>query len=315
MTMKYGTGSAAICLFAAVLFWSLTGLFVKHFSLAKMDADVQNLFRYVAATVGLWIISLIFYRREIIAALRRWQVFLLPTFFNCAFQLAMVGSLYQKSVYPGFTSLVSKSSVIFSALLAFAFFRDERRTILSWRYLAGCALGIAGVTGVVLFGPTLKADFNLGTALVLLSALMWACYTLAMKRPITTVSPVVSFTIVATYTTIFFVVLTASRSRPSQFFSASACTQMMVIGSGLLCIAVAHCLYFIAVRRLGVAVCASFLLIQPVLTGSWSAIAFGERLNPGQLAMAVVLLAGLCLVLRAVRPRPEPAADSAPSAR
>ncbi len=286
------------CLVTATLLWSFTAIFVKHFSFQKIDGDVQNLFRYASATLGLWVLVVARFGREALEARTRLSVFLLPTFFNCAFQGAMVSSLYRESVYPGFMSLVMKSTVLFATILAFILFREERR-ILSVRYVGGFALAGAGVVGVVMFGRGAHADFNEGVALLILAAFLWACYTLAMKRVVRDTRPIVAFAIVATFTTLFFIGLTCARSRPSQFFRLWGPDQGLLILSGLACISAAHSLYFRAVDRLGVAVCASFLLVTPLSTGLLSALLLGESFRAAQMPAGAVLLAGAYLVVKA----------------
>jgi len=299
--MKHNTRSGIICLVLATVLWSFTAIFVKHFSIQSVDREVQNLFRYVAATVSLWLFIIAFSREALFRALGRWHVFLLPAAINCAFQTAMVSGLYAKSIYPGFSSLLGRSSVVFSAILAFIIYRNERNTILSWRYLVGCCVAIVGVVGVVMFGEQSMPDFHWGVFFVILAAFLWACYTIAMKRVVGHTSPVISFAIVAAYTTIFFVILTFVRSRPAQFFEMSLHNQGLMLLSGVVCIAAGQALYFHAVKRLGIAVCASFLLLQPLITGVVSAVLFHEALNARQIIMGAVLLAGAFLVVLAGR--------------
>ncbi len=297
--MKPSRRFGILCLVLAIVFWSFTGIFVKHLSFQGLHGDVQNLFRYLSATLGLWVLVLSLFGREAIAALRRWRTFLAPALINCVFQVAMVSALYKKSIYPGFNALLNKSSVIFAVVLAFILFRDERRTIVSWRYLAGCAVAIAGMVGVVMFGERAQADFKEGVFLVILAAFLWACYTVAMKGVVTVTRPLISFAIVASYTTLFFIVLASLRSRPSQFLEISTRDQVIVVVSGLLCISAAHSLYFRAVERLGVAVCASFLLVQPLSTGILSATLLDETFRLPQLFMGALLLGGTYLVVLA----------------
>ena len=290
----------AICLILSVVFWSFTGIFVKHFS-EKIDGDVQNLFRYAAATIGVWGLVLFSFRREALAAWRKWYVFLLPTLFNCVFQVTMVSGLYKKSIYPGFMSLLQKSTLIFSLVLAYVLFRDERRTILSRRYIVGCAIAIAGVIGVVMFGQRARADFREGVLLVLASSFLWSCYTLAMKHVVKKTRPLISFAIVSTYTTIFFIVWTSLRSEPSRFLALPPLDMVLVIVSGLMCISAAHSLYFRAVQQLGVAISESALLVLPLLTGILEGFRFGLHLNGYQMLMGVVLLSGTYVVIAARR--------------
>jgi len=288
-----------LCLVLATLFWSFTHIFVKHLSLRGIDADVQNLYRYAAAAIGLWALALARFRGETLAAVRRWRTLVLPVLVNCAFQTTMVSALYRESIYPGLSGLLGKSAVVFAAVLAFVVYRDERRTIRSWRYLLGTGMAIAGVAGVILFGERARADFNEGVLLVVGAAFLWACYTLIVKAVVVEIRPVVAFAIVSTFTTIFFAALACIRSDPAQIVETTTADKGVIVFSGLLCISAAHTLYYRAIERLGVAVCSSFLLLTPLITGVASATIFKERLALAQILMGGVLLAGVYLSMRA----------------
>ncbi len=349
--MKHAKAFAVFALTTGTLLWACTGVFVKHFALADIDPDVQNLYRYISATIGLWAIVLWRFGGEAIHAWRRWPVFLIPTAFNCAFQTSMVGALYHRSIYPAFNNLLAKSSVLFAVVLAFILFRDERRTILSWRYLVGSALAVIGVIGVIAFGDggTIRQhaaagdrDFVFGVTLVLTQAFLWACYTLSMKRVVRHTRPLVGFSIIATFTTGYFLLRTVLRSvlpapffsdhallqtltgthpdgfLPAQFLAIGLREQIMVITSGLAFIAVAHSLYFRAVQRLGVGICASFLLVQPFAAAAISWLWHGEVLRPGQVVMGLILLSGAALIIVTRNPParkpPSPEGDPASAA-
>ena len=320
--MEKSKGFGVVCLVGAVLLWSCTPVFVKHFAKADIHADVQNLFRYAAATLGLWIIILAWFGGEALHAWRRWHAFLIPTVINCVFQVILVRALYLKSIYPTFSSLLAKSSVVFSVVLAFLLFKDERRTILSRRYLTGCLLAGVGVAGVIAFGARAggaggqvsQSDFAKGAALILAQAFLWACYILSMKPAVRNTRPLVAFAIVATFTTVFFAALTCIRSDPMQFFEISRRNQVLMLLSGVAFISGAHSLYFRAVERLGVGICASFALISPFSTGLLSWLWHGESLAAPQILMGTVLLLGAFLIVAASRPKRLPAGPDKPAA-
>ena len=291
-----------ICLALAVAFWSLTGIVIKHLSQHGIEQDVQNLYRYASATVGLWVLIAVIFGREALAALGQWKRFLLPALLICLYQVGLVKGLYYKGIYPAFSSLLSMSSVIYSVILAFIFFRDERKAILSWRYLAGTAMAVGGAAAVILMGGWKQPGFDRGVLFLMSSAFLWACYTLSIKNMVRTVRPMIAFAIVSTLTTLFFAVLATLRSQPQQILEISGFDQMIIILSGLLCISVAHSLYFRAVERLGVAVCATAILLMPVSVGLISWMVLGERLRPGQIVMGIVLLVGVYLCIHARQP-------------
>jgi len=287
-----------VCLVLSAALWSFAGVFVKFFSL-RIDAETQNLFRYAAAAVGLWAVTLVAFRADILRALRQWRLFVPPTLFNCLFQVAAVGAMYRRGVYPGFVSLVTQSSVILGAAMAYILFRDERKTILSWTFALGCVMGVAGVAGVLMGGEMSGAEFNSGAWMALLAAFWWACYTVSMKQVVLHTTPIVAFTMVATLSTLGFWALAAWQGQPMRFFGLDGRTQALVLISGVMCISTAHSFYFLAVRRLGVAVCSSFSLTTPLMTGALSALLFGERMTRVQIIMGMVLLTGVYVILRA----------------
>ena len=321
--MSHSRSFGVFCLVLASLLWSCTPVFVKHFACQEIHADVQNLFRYISATLGLWVIVIMLFGAEALRAWRRWHVFLLPAAINSIFQVILVRALYLKTIFPTFSSLLGKSSVVFAVVLAFAFFRDERRAIRSWRYLLGSALAIAGVMGVVLLDPkagagadaAARSDLAIGVVLILSQAFLWACYSLAMKRVVRDTRPLVGFAMVATFTTLFFAVLTSIRSDPAQFLEIATRDKFLMILSGVAFISGAHSLYFRAVERLGVSICASFTLTTPLSTGLISWAWHGEQLLGKQILMGGVLLAGAFLVVMAWRRSHETTAELASASR
>ena len=279
----------------ALFLWALAGIIVKLLAQRGIDQDIQNLYRYASATLGLWVLIAVIFGRRALAALTHWKYLLLPVIFNFLYQVARVHGLYQPSIFPGFVSLLLMSSVICSVVLAFILFRDERKNILSRRYLAGTGMAIVGVAGVILMGEWGKPDFNFGVLVLMIASLFWSGYTLSMKSAVRRINPILAFTAVATLTTLFFAVLATVRSHPEQFLEINRFDQALIVLSGLLGIGTAHSLYFYAVKQLGVAICATALLLLPVFTLLVSWAILGECLLPGQFVMGIVLLAGVYL--------------------
>lgn len=66
----------------------------------------------------------------------------------------------------------------------------------------------------------------------------------------------------------------------------------ILVVSGLLCIGIAHPLYYPALKELGLSVCATILLSTPVGTLLLSHWIFGEVLTAGQIMFGLVHLSG-----------------------
>jgi drug/metabolite transporter (DMT)-like permease len=80
-----------------------------------------------------------------------------------------------------------------------------------------------------------------------------------------------------------------------------------LIISAVTCISMAHVLYYIAIREIGVALSQTLQLLCPVGALGLSAWFFGERLTHAQLWSAAILLFGAFLAMRV---KPEAVAES-----
>jgi drug/metabolite transporter (DMT)-like permease len=82
---------------------------------------------------------------------------------------------------------------------------------------------------------------------------------------------------------------------------------LILIVSAVTCISLAHVLYYVAIRKVGVALSQTLQLICPAGALGLSAVFFGERVTQAQLWSAGLLLFGAFLAMRVKTPA-EPAA-------
>jgi drug/metabolite transporter (DMT)-like permease len=304
-----------IALVIVLLAWSLSSVFVKYLIREGYDAHTQNFYRYLAATLAVLPFLVRRVRRDGVQLNRRllWLL-LLTTLPNLSHQISWTISL--NWINPGLASFLNKSSVLFAAVLAFLLFPDERWLFRSGRFLTGLTLTILGTAGLALMrGDVGDLKANLGVVLVLIAALSWAVYSVAAKRPTAEVGSPVAFGVVGIYTTIacFFVAL--QWGDLSRWSRTPWHVNVIMIGSGILCIGIAHTLYYYAMRVLTVSVCATMLLTTPLGTLLISRWLFKEQMTSGQLLSAVLLMAGGFLTLLAKKGQTPPevaqAAESA----
>ena len=129
-------GYAAV--FATVLIWSMPSLF-QYYLNRYYDPWAQNFYRYSVACLA--ITPLVFYRvrrggpRIDLHAI---GICLLPCLPNVVHQITQVMALFYMG--PGVYAIFTRSSVIFTALLALAFFPEERSIIRQWQFQAGTLL-------------------------------------------------------------------------------------------------------------------------------------------------------------------------------
>ena len=279
--------------------WSLSSVFVKYLIREGYDAHTQNFYRYVAGTLAVLPFLVQRVRRDGVKLGRRLLLLLLlPMLPNLSHQISWTVSL--NWINPGLAAFLNKSSVLFAALLAFLLYPDERWLFRSGRFVTGLVLTVLGTVGLALMrGDLRNMQANVGVGLVLVAALSWALYSVAAKKPTAAVGPTVAFGVVGIYTTIacFFVAL--QWGDLSRWNRVPWHVNAIMIGSGILCIGVAHTLYYYAMRVLTVSVCATMLLTTPLGTLLISRWLFHEQMTSGQLISAVLLMAGGFLTLLA----------------
>src|SRR5216117_3256088 len=147
-------GYAAV--FATVLIWSLPSLFMYYLN-RFYDPWAQNFYRYSVACIA--IAPLVLYQMRGGGPkidMRAIRLCLLPCLPNVVHQVTQVMALFYMG--PGVYTIFIRSSVIFTALLALAFFPEERFVIRQWKFQAGTLLGLIGAFGVIWFQPNMQSQ-------------------------------------------------------------------------------------------------------------------------------------------------------------
>ena len=110
-----------------------------------------------------------------------------------------------------------------------------------------------------------------------------------------------SFGTVSFLTSLMLFPLTIVFGKIATPLHVSAHVNLILIISAVLCISLAHVLYYIAIREIGVALSQTLQLLCPVGALILSVLIFHERLTHAQLWSAAFLLFGAFLATR-VRP-------------
>ncbi len=281
--------------------WSFSTPVVKYL-MPYYDPWTQNAYRYAAGMIVLLPFLVQRWRGLDHRSLLR---LLLPTAPNLLHQVSWVVALVW--IFPALASFLNKSSVLFAAAMAYFLFPDERWLFRSKRFLTGLALSLAGTLGLALLRPDLRElKINLGVFLALVAAAGWAMYSVAAKRPAEQLGPTLAFSVVSVYTTVALVAMAWAWGDLGRWRVVPPEVNAVMIASGIVCIGLAHTLYFYAIQKLGVAICATMMLTTPLGTMLVSRWMFGERLTVGQLIGGALLLAGGALTLLA-KEKPAPA--------
>jgi drug/metabolite transporter (DMT)-like permease len=215
-----------------------------------------------------------------------------PTVPNICFQTLWAAALY--AVYPAFAAILGRTWVVYSIILAVILFPEERKVVRSPKFVLGTILSVAGMAGITLLKPgTLGARLNMGTVLVLASAMGWAMYSIQIRRAVEVVDPSDAFVAVSAYTTVALAVLAFVFGSPGRILEVPLWVNFILVLSGIGCIA-------------------TFVLLSCLLVVILSYLLFDEKLTLGQLVSGAVLLLGSGVVIWTSQGRGKPAVSTPP---
>ena len=285
----------------AILCWAVSPVVIRYVK-DIFPVNVQNFFRYLASLLIIW--PVFFISTPNSQAEKTFQSLssILPKLLVMAgivyiFQLSFTYSFFL--LYPGFGSLVYKTGVIFSVMLAAVLFPDERRTLKDRKFQCGLLLAFIGVVLTIAGGENFgKVEFNLGVLLILLAAASWSLLTALIKKWIPMLPASFSVSVILTIVTPLYLLTNIIVNRGLQIPKASISMWLLMFASGIIGVGIAHSAYYFSVPTLGVALCATLDLSRPFLAGIISFLVFKEYLTFPQIIGGLFLLSGSYLVIK-----------------
>ena len=196
-------------------------------------------------------------------------------------------------------TLISDVAVLVSiaplttALMGAIFYKDERITLMT---LVGMVIAFVGSTMLALKDGFVWGDSVLGDLLAMLAALVWAFYSMALKRLNRTYT-----TLFITRKLFFYGVLSALPFLVMQerHINWAALRQPAVWGNllylGLICSLAAYFIWGITVKRIGAVRASNYFYLSPIISMIAAAIWFGERTNAIAYVGCVLILAGVII--------------------
>lgn len=190
--------------------------------------------------------------------------------------------------------VIVAAAPLFTALLAHCFLREEGR--LGLHFFLGLAAALAGVALISLQGTPLQLN-PLGDLLALAAALVWACYSLLVRRisswgldVILTTRSIFAYGLLCMLPAMLFFDFQPAWER---LLEPLYLGNLLFLGLG------ASALCFVswnwAVKTLGAVQTSLYIYAVPVVTVVTAMLLLGERLTPAALAGIVLTLAGLLL--------------------
>jgi drug/metabolite transporter (DMT)-like permease len=287
-----------LALFATIAIWSMPSLF-QYYLNRYYDPWAQNFYRYAVACIA--VVPFILYRRRRSGPPLDRGLFLaclIPALPNVVHQIAQTVALFHMG--PGVYAIFIRSSVIITSLLALIFFPEERWIIRQWQFQLGTLLGLIGAVGVLWFQPGREGGTIAlrGLAIAFSASFSWALYSVLVKRPSARLGPIRSFGLISFITSALLLPLTLAFGKIATPLHAGTDVNLILIFSAVTCISLAHVLYYVAIREIGVALSQTLQLLCPAGALGLSALIFGERLTHAQLWSAAILLLGAFLAMR-----------------
>lgn len=291
-----GRWSAPVLLLLTLLGWSSIPLFLKYF-VDSIDAWTANGWRYGFSAV-LWapVLVYIYARRAAPAGL--WRAALVPSLLNAAGQVCFGIAPYK--IDPGLMTFALRLQIVFVAAGAAILFVPERRIVKAPGFLLGLVLVLGGTCGTVLLKPGgLGTGTTAGVVLAIASGLFYAGYSLSVRRYMHGVNPLVAFAAISQYTAAALVALMLFFGERAGLtvLSLRGDLILLILLSSLIGIGLGHTFYYFSIARLGVAISAGVMQLQPFVVSAASYFLFQEKLTPGQWLSGAAAILGAGLIL------------------
>lgn len=292
-----GRFGGTLTILLTLLGWSSVPLFINHF-VGLIDVWTSNGWRYGFSAL-LWAPVLLvgWQRRNLPAGL--WRAALVPSLFNAVGQVAFAWAHYK--IDPGLLTFGLRLQIVFVAVGAAVLFPAERRVIRTGGFLAGLVLVFGGTLGTVFlddgFGERATA---LGVFMAVFSGICFAAYGLSVRSCMRGINPLVAFAAISQYTAAAMVglMLAVGEDAGAGALRLSGGQFALLLLSAVIGIALGHVFYYISIARLGVAVSAGVIQLQPVLVAGASVFLFpDETLTPGQWGTGALAICGAATIL------------------
>lgn len=296
MTSRPLALTGIITIVLTLLGWSSIPLFLKSFT-HDIDGWTANGWRYAFSAL-IWAPVLIWVHAKGRVPPGLWRAALVPSIFNTLGQMAFAIAPYH--IDPGLMTFALRVQIVFVTIGAAVLFASERRIVKTRGFVLGLIMVFGGTMATIALNPGgLGKGTTLGVSLSIGSGLLYACYSLSVRHFMHGVNPLVAFAAISQYTALGVLVpmlalgknygMVAWHLPPDRFG--------LLLLSSLIGIGLGHTFYYISIARLGVAVSAGVIQLQPFIVSIASIFMFHERLTFGQWVGGCVAIGGSAVIL------------------
>ena len=289
-------------LLGAAFAWSWPAVMIR---ILKTDFDVfsQSFFRYIGASVFLFVVGLIFTRKRMIHAAINFRMLLIPSIIMAVHQIFFTTGVCMTSAIV--SSLVGRLNAVVIPLLSFIFYADERQIVKNRSFLLGSFIALVGVLGVILGkGGINTGEFNYGFLFIMIGTIAWSMYAVYIKKLIRTIDPLAIISYVSLFSCVIFFPLVLKFGNIRSICEVSIGTNILLFGSGILGVGIGNVFYYHAVKHVGTSISSIFFLLLPFSVGILGFVILGETLTAIQIASGFLSIAGCWMVTALTKTKP-----------
>ncbi len=291
--------SARWALAASVVLWSSPTIF-QRWLLADWDVATQNFYRYFVGLIS--VLPFALSRAKALNLRITGKDALLcavPALPLVVHQVMQTAALIY--IEPGIFTVIGRTSVLFTLMLSFFFFSDERALIRRPVFLTCSLFGVASACALLFLGAGGvggTAIASAGVFLALGGALGWALYSVFVKKFISHLGSTVGFSMTCAWACLMLFPMMLTAGEPLRPLEVSVWSNFILVISAVLCIGLGHSLFYTALRHLGASVSQNAILLSPLGAVVLSAWIFDERFTWQQVILGAVLLGAVALAMR-----------------
>ncbi len=280
--------------------WSAAPILIHYFA-DDIDLWTSNGWRYAAAAITWSPLLIALYIRNKVPP-NLWRLAALPALFNVLGQVCLAWALYTTT--PAVFAFGIRMQIIVVALIAVALVPAERLVVRSPGFIAGAALVITGVVGVVALkpgtDPTSADNPVLGALIAAAAGTFFAAYFFAVKPLMKVASPYTAYAAVSTLSAaaLVAVMLVLAEDSGAGAFELNAFQWLLLIASSVVALCMGHSLFYVGLKRLGTTASTAVIQLQPVTIALGSMAMGYDRLTIAQWLAAALAIAGALTILR-----------------
>lgn len=254
--------------------------------------------RWVVAALVLAPVALPRLRREWPVVRGNWQLICICGLFGVTmFNFLIYTAMHTTTAINA--ALVNSAIPVFILMFARVFYGQR----IALRQHLGIAVSLAGVATIILQGEFARIgtlSFNRGDLLVLMAAMSWGLYSVALKKYPQGLNPFVFLFSIACCGLLFLVPFYAMEVAAGQLVAASTSTFLSIGYVGVLASVVAFSSWNSGLRQVGPHLGGQFIHLMPAFSTMLAVLFLGERLRAFHVLGIVLIFAGiLCATFRA----------------